>query len=447
MTALHPGLNRYLTPAQLDEQWARLGKEFDKPRTAREAYLALSRFTGSIRCGHTYANFYNQSDDIKREVFDGRDKLPFTFSLFGDRMLIEKSVAKEIKAGDEVIEINGKPVSTILSDLLPLVKADGGNEGKRRYDLQVSGAGEFETFDIFFPLVYPPLDGKYTVLLKGAKKPVAVDAVSRKDRKAKLGLPEPGDPVADLWSDKILPDGTAYLRLGTFAIWKSKVNWRKKLDAYFTSLQADKRERLVINLRGNEGGADEVGAEILAYLTPKTLPPSAATKKVRFDKVSDDLRKYLNTWDPSFYDFSKFVKPSGDGMFFLNEPELKFGISPKPNRFTGRTAILIDAGNSSATFYLARTAKMNELATLVGSTTGGNLRGLNGDKFFFFTLPNTKIEIDIPIVANYPDANSPDSGLTPDIAVSPTIEDVRSDRDVVLDKAVEVLSKSRHSSR
>ncbi|MBX7133320.1 MAG: hypothetical protein K1X67_11650 [Fimbriimonadaceae bacterium] len=442
MTALHPGLTRYLTPTQLDEQWAKLGRLFEKPLNAREVYLSLSRFTGSLRCGHSYVNFYNQSDDLKRVVFNGNDKVPFTFLLVGDRMLVEKSATPEVKAGDEITEIGGKSISSIIKELLPFVKADGSNDGKRRYDLQISGAGEFETFDIFFPLMFPPDDGKYAVKVNGSAKAVILNTISRKDRKEKLKISESGDPVADSWSDKILPDGTAYLQVGTFAIWKWKVDWKTKLDDFFTSLQTEKRERLVIDLRGNEGGADEVGSQILSYLTPKYLPSAAAIKKIRFDKVPEDLRPYLNTWDPSFYDFSKSVKPSEDGMFFLNEFELRSGVSPRENRFAGQVAILIDAGNSSATFYLARAAKANTLAILVGSTTGGNLRGLNGDKFFFFTLPNTKIEIDIPIVANYLDTNAPDSGLEPDVSVSPTLDDVRAGRDVVLEKAVEVLKKT-----
>ena len=64
------------------------------------------------------------------------------------------------------------------------------------------------------------------------------------------------------------------------------------------------------------------------------------------------------------------------------------------------------------------------LATLVGASTGGNQRGINGGAFFFIRLPNSHIEVDLPLIGTFPTRPRPDAGLEPDIRVAITPEDV-----------------------
>jgi C-terminal processing protease CtpA/Prc len=108
-------------------------------------------------------------------------------------------------------------------------------------------------------------------------------------------------------------------------------------------------------------------------------------------------------------------------------------VAPRVPHFGGKTYVLISAVNSSATFEFARAIKQTRLATLVGQTTGGNLRGINGGAFFFVRLPHSKIELDLPLVAQFPQEAQPDAGVTPDIAVSPTVEDLVAGRDAELE--------------
>src|ERR1700761_4388462 len=58
-TALHPGLYRYSTPDEVAGRFDALERDFGDARSLGEAYVTLSRFLAAIRCGHTYANFYN----------------------------------------------------------------------------------------------------------------------------------------------------------------------------------------------------------------------------------------------------------------------------------------------------------------------------------------------------------------------------------------------------
>src|SRR5262245_466977 len=58
--AAHPGLYRYNTKPQMNRHFARLRAEFARDRTLAEAYVAFSQFLAKVKCGHTYANFFNQ---------------------------------------------------------------------------------------------------------------------------------------------------------------------------------------------------------------------------------------------------------------------------------------------------------------------------------------------------------------------------------------------------
>jgi hypothetical protein len=59
---LHPGLYRYNTPPQMAAHFAELDRRLSRDQTLESAYLAVSQFLALIKCGHTHANFFNQSE-------------------------------------------------------------------------------------------------------------------------------------------------------------------------------------------------------------------------------------------------------------------------------------------------------------------------------------------------------------------------------------------------
>ena len=131
-TMLHPGLYRYNTPVEIDAAFNALELEFQKDRTLGETYLALSVLAAKVRCGHTYPNFFNQSDAVSAALFR-EPRVPFYFRWLTNRMIVTCSFSADsrIKAGSEVLAINGVPVAKILAQLIMVARADGHNEAKR----------------------------------------------------------------------------------------------------------------------------------------------------------------------------------------------------------------------------------------------------------------------------------------------------------------------------
>jgi C-terminal processing protease CtpA/Prc len=164
---------------------------------------------------------------------------------------------------------------------------------------------------------------------------------------------------------------------------------------------------------------------------------------VRFRSVPEDLRPPLDTWDPSFVELGKDAAPF-DKRFLELPPSDSGGsnvIAPKA-RFRGRVAVLISATNSSATFGFAQRIKDGRLATLVGETTGGNRRGINGGAYFFARLPDSGIEFDIPLIGTFPDAPRPDAGIEPDVRVPVTAAAIAAGRDEALDRALALVGRA-----
>jgi len=108
-------------------------------------------------------------------------------------------------------------------------------------------------------------------------------------------------------------------------------------------------------------------------------------------------------------------------------------IQPAAPRYRGNVWVLVGPENSSATFEFALAVKQHNLATLVGRPTGGNQRGINGGAFYFLRLPNSGIEVDLPLIAQFPREPQPDAGIAPDVLVVPSVQDIAAGVDAELE--------------
>ncbi|HEX7881040.1 MAG TPA: S41 family peptidase, partial [Candidatus Eisenbacteria bacterium] len=228
---------------------------------------------------------------------------------------------------------------------------------------------------------------------------------------------------------------TGYLEMPTWALYNSQWDWRSFLDETFATLAGNGATDLVIDLRLNEGGSN-VGDVIVSHLSGSPVTRPAIARLVRYRKVPDDLAPYLDTWDPGFKDWGDAAIDSSGRFFRLRrdaDDDRNAAIMPVPPRFAGRVWVLVGPTNSSATFEFAQTVRENRLGTLVGQSTGGNQRGINGGAFFFLRLPHSGIELDLPLIGQFRGGEWPDAGLDPDVLVEPTVDDIARGRDAELE--------------
>lgn len=435
--ALHPGLYRYATPRQVDARIDRLEQDFVGASTLEARYLILSRFLATIRCGHSYCNFFNQRDAAARALFDRPTRLPFTFVWIDRRMIVTGDPAGVIAPGTEVVAINGVSAATMLDSLLPFARADGSNDAKRVALLGVGGGDRIEYFDVFQGLVYgAPANGVHRLALRtpdGRRIRRELPAIGLAARQAQMPKRD-YDGDQPVWTWAMRPDGVAVLTMPGWALYESKWDWQAWLTDRIASLRGARG--LVIDLRENEGGQD-CGDALLARLTNHPIEDPGAERRVRFVRTPADLDPYLDTWDQSFRTLGVGAEPIGGGLLRLTGERNDDTIAPIGPRLDLPVAALIGPVNSSATFQFAQKAKRTGLVRLFGEPTGGNQRGINGGAFFFVRLPASGIEFDLPLIGYFPPGSPRDAGITQDVLVPTSARDIAARTDAAMTAAVE----------
>ncbi len=441
LTELHPGLYRYISADQLDAEFARAAVEVADGVDAVQMYRIASRLSAVVRCGHTWTNPLNQSEAMQARLA-GLPVLPVHVRLLGDRLLVTASSDPAVRANDEIIDIDGRNSAELVADLMPYLRADGSSDGKRRS--QIDSTFDGGAMDRLLPLLHPPVDGHYQMRLRdwrGVARNVAVATTTITARESAL-LAAGVVPESDAWRFQI--DGSvATLTLPTFSFWRDDFDWKGFLDRSFESLAARRIERLIIDLRQNEGGDDAIGDALLSHLIvkPNTFPAPRAESA--YERVPYRLARYLDTWDFDFFDRTgKVVRGSGRNWVLREQPTDRV-IVPVSKPYRGRVAALVGPRMSSAGYLIARDLKATGAATLVGQTTGGNLRGLNGGQLAWITLPYSGVAVDIPLLAWMPKTAQPDRGVDPDIAVVTTVQDVIAGKDVERERALTWLSHGK----
>lgn len=429
---LHPGLNRYLTPSQVDRLFNDARRELSRDQTRADVFLVLTKLTAAIRCGHSYPNPSNQSAEVARSLFE-HPRLPWLFVWRDGQMLVTRSFVAELAAGTVVEAIEGIPTRALFAQLLPLARADGHNDAKRAAYLSVVGESDHEAFDLLAPLVAPALFAGPTIRVRVRAGEVTVPLQSAAER-ATATAPVPLGPDAPLWTLE-WKDRVAYLKMASWVAYKTKRDWRADLEEMMAQLVERNAAGLIVDLRGNEGG-DDAGDVILAHMIDAPIMRGEMRRRIRFRSVPSDLRPYLDTWDRSFFELGKDATPLAGGWYELRSEAGADLIEPRGPRYTGNLVVLIDAANSSATFQFALTVQQKAIGRLIGTPTGGSQRGINGGAFFFVRLPRTGLEVDLPLIGTFPVAEAADVGVVPDETIVATPEDVARDRDPALEAAL-----------
>ena len=452
---LHPGLYRYNTPRQMEAQFQLLRERFARAKDLQEAYVDLSLFTASVRCGHTYPNFYNQNKDVVQKLFTGQNRVPFHFRWLDGRIIVTQDLtpSQVLPAGTEISAIDGIPTVTLKSKLMNIARADGSNDAKRLSILGVDGKSKYEAFDIYLPLMFPIPPRSFELSIRtveGKQDKIHVPSLSMEDRIADCKAQEEAvSKDGGKWRFEFKNPKVGLLTMPTFVMYGEKWDWQSYLSNVFTKLSSAKASSLIIDLRGNEGGS-AIGEELCAFLVDHPTRFDQYKLFTRYTKVPLDLRPNLDTWDRSFDDWSQWSEPAkyveiGKNTFHRMkrfDDVDRTVIQPKSPHFGGKVFVLVDSSNSSATFEFDNMIQTHHLGTLVGEPTGGNNRGINGSAFYFLYLPNTKLEVDLPLVAQFPNTALPDEGLTPDFMVHPTPAAIAAGRDEVLERALQLAHTS-----
>ncbi|MEL6561238.1 MAG: S41 family peptidase [Bacteroidota bacterium] len=445
---VHPGTYRYADEAKIDSALEELKRQFKSDLTYGEAYLAISKVLGAIQCDHTFASFYNQSNVVKAVIHEQRDKLPFTFLWIDNKMIVEFDASDaSLPKGTEVVSINGYSSTDILNQIMPYAKADGATDKSRVKQIEIDGYPyRHNAFDVFHPLLFPA-NGKFELVVNdpdGKTKSLTVLAITREERSKllKSRYPEFAYQKEGLWGYEKINESTGIIRAGTFDDYGMDMDWRKYFSTTFKQINQEKIKHLIVDLRKNQGGFDEIALGLIQHLVKKEGLVEDFIGKSRYKDFPESLKPYAKSWgDPWFHQMEVVSAKDSEGYYLLAEENDEV-VKPAKNAFKGEIYFLVGPANVSMAFYLATGIKKYNIGTLIGDETGGNQRGINGGQILFLRLPNSKIEIDFPVEGSFAkEENLPNSGIMPDLEVSTTIADIRAGRDPQLEAALDLIKE------
>ncbi|MCX6569042.1 MAG: S41 family peptidase [Candidatus Aminicenantes bacterium] len=435
----HAGFDRY-TPASV------LKKSFDEamngltgPLTELDFYLRLLPLVAEVKDGHTRAQL---SPSAGAFLDDQPIVIPVGLRFLGGKAYVFRNLSSDmsIKEGAELLAINGMPAGEIVSRLLPLIPNDAGIQTRKLRQL------EFPTmFGRLFALRFGR-PGSYVLRLRPPQsqevRETTVPGIKGKD-------------VVRIMSERY-PDAAKRLPLyeltfrGTTAVLtirgfsddpeKGSILYPEFLKATFRTLEEKKTPNLIIDLRGNGGGMDKYGKLLFAHVMdrPFLYYWALETKKDRYD-----LFRFTSETAKDVEELAKPLKKNARGWFdVLDHPNIGLQ-KPEDPCFTGRVAILIDGLSFSATGETTSLFHYYKKAVFFGEECGAGYYGNTSGFIVMATLPNTRIQVRIPLVLytmavdNYPK----DRGIVPDVPVSPTIEDLLAGRDPVMERARRFLEK------
>jgi hypothetical protein len=212
----------------------------------------------------------------------------------------------------------------------------------------------------------------------------------------------------------------AVMTMPGWGLYNSKWDWRGWIDYEMDRLVTDRVPALIVDIRANEGGED-CGDVLLERIVEWRVTADPARRLVRYRELPADLRPYCDTWDRSFDKLGADARRYDDRFLELAGTDRDAAvIAPRGKRYDGKLIVLTGPENSSATFAFIQTVQREKLGTLVGEPTGGNRRGINGGCFYFLRLPETGLEVDLPLIGTFPRVMPPDAGIVPDVAAPRT---------------------------
>ena len=121
LISMHPGLHLYITPEDLEKEFAAIRLGSSETQSLRNAFLKFAAIVDKVRCGHTYASIPTSAqEELNRDaVFF---PMPLKF-LEGRAYVNHKRV--ELPCGVEVLSVNGIAISKLAPQLMPFVTGDG----------------------------------------------------------------------------------------------------------------------------------------------------------------------------------------------------------------------------------------------------------------------------------------------------------------------------------
>ncbi len=369
---------------------------------SNEGHFALGNWKDSVHAGF-----------LKNEYH----YLPLSIRIRQGKMYVwhDNSNEQRLTRGNEILTINGLEAKSILELIRSCTPSDGTIKTYSNQSIELGFSWMY--------YLYVSQAGTFKITVKnnlGQEVETTVTALLRDAQFAnhkKMAAPTTKAKEDVFYTLKHQAD-ISYLTLPSFSaakIEKHGIKSRALYKSIFMELQQRDTKYLVIDLRGNTGGRNE---------------------------LADDIVPFIHT---GLYQ-APFLKKTVSW-----EGKEKVYKSPKPSKlaFTGKIYVLVNGRTYSAGSMLARYLKEYNGAIIIGEETGTRYEGFAAGSKQYITLANSQLEIGIPRYRfAFPTSNfqlTSNQGLLPQHTVEYTMNHSMQNVDLHLDKVNELIHSHKQS--
>ena len=413
---IHPNLYHDISPGELKRKTDSLIGKLPDSLSVLSAYRAFAEATAFINEGHTSVDIPKPvSAAIRAGSFNGSplQVLAYDNNSFDANLLLPGLQKKQV----EVTAINGEPSPAILTKMMAL-------KGDLTSFRKVIAINNFRFFLSVIGIAQP-----YVISYKddsGASRTITLNSISEKEYVAGSG----SKPHTVPYTYATLNGKYGYINFRSMADYDQ---FGRFCDSVFKTLDENKVDKLIIDLRENSGGNSSLGSYLLSYLADKPYRMAGDSKR----RVSQQFKDYLIAnkalYGDNYNDYLKLpvgsFMPLGSGD--LTKPE------NKEHHFKGKVCFLIGPYTFSSANMLAAAVKDYHLFTLIGEATGESANHYG--ELCTIKLPNTGLlAFTSTTMWGRPNGNANDNGpIEPDYLVKRTT----TTGDNVLDYAMKWLNK------
>lgn len=380
-----------------------------------EYYQEMQRFCALLKDGHT--NVWMPPGLFQTH----RDRLPFLMTEVNRRAIVRNVdvlLADQVPIGTEILEIDGKPIEAMIEDdIIPLISTSAPHmywETAIR-SLTSVGAG----------ILFGPKGSAARLKIQRPDNQIALIEVPRNyfEKQVEWFVPIAEVPLSEF---RALDNGVAYMALNDFS--NSEI-----VDAFRARLpELAAAKGIIIDLRKNSGGNSNNSSAIAGHFTSEPFK-GASWRTPIHDGV-------FRAWGQASenYDFLAQYRDYYFGHVYRSveaeEHQPSSGIKLK-----APTLVLIGKTTASAAEdFLIMVDELDHITTMGEPTFGSTGQPLS------LKLPgggSARISAKRDF---YPDGREfIGHGVQPDIVVKATVEDVRKDRDVVLERGLDYLGHGK----
>lgn len=330
LKADHPALYRYCTPEQFERCADSLRQSLSAPCTELEILDRLAAFYPLLGDGHT---LFLPTEEWAQGAPARYFPLPITVTDTALYIRCSAGIVDSSLAGAHVLAINGVPSSSILDTLITRQVRDGLHTDYAIWVLD-------QWFRSYYRYSFGEPD-QFSVLVEKAGQRQVITCQARSFDE----LPEPCGPPSDgRLKLTLLGNDVAVMRIPSFAKGDLKPS---EIDAAFDTLRMHGVERLVLDLRGDQGGEPRSAKRLLAHLLNR---PFRLVRKGPHNELD----------------------------------------RPVQRPYTGALCTLMDGGSFSVTTMVLAQLEAQQRGPLIGSESGGCRTVISGSGRTV-VLPNTRI--------------------------------------------------------